>query len=525
MDSASTLLSKSSEPNRRLPKPSVSIRSALLFLALAGGIGWMTLRVLATDYVNADAMSRWAKVLGLAGAPVSRLENLGLLAPQIPIHILVPFYYIPGMRSGGAPYLLSAFLGAMLLGMWSGQLARRGYPRTIRALYVLLLAIHPFFLWPATSGSKQILSMFVFYALCVLLGRVADVHSARRLILSGFGLVLAFLTDERFLYLFLVLIPLLPLIMSREMLKQAPGTFYVVACTPMVFAFLGWAYLNWVFSNDAWRFLRDQESAFRGAWAIAQHVGWLSEHGGKIGTPLRWSLTIFVASFPVALLLFWRNLGDRQFVRIAGLFCALPVLGTVAATTNFMIAHPLEILIMLVPATMALISISASTRPSGHVLPLAFLLFGALGGWMSIWWSPTVEMDQWLRAAFFQQRQKERFEGEKALGEWLAKHREPTMIDDRLAYPAMVVRGDAAGLLLPFSDEFQRSIMQRAAISEQVAVPNPHAGEGAFDQINQKLPWLYETGAPGYQLVYDYMHWRVYRRVGPAYKPNLTAAR
>jgi hypothetical protein len=301
--------------------------------------------------------------------------------------------------------------------------------------------------------------------------------------------------------------------MDRKMLHDAPGTFYTVACTPVALAFLSWAYLNWVFNHDVWYFLKSPESAFRGSWSMTQYVPWLHDYGGRWLAPLRWSIIGFGISFPVAWLLAFRNRERGKFLKVAAISIALPVFGTVLATVNFVLAHPLDMLALIVPAVMVLIALSTPVRWYQHAAPLAMLAVGAAGGWLTFWWSPTGEMDHWLKAVILKQPQEDRFAPEKALGEWLDKNRQSTMIDDHAAYPALVVRGDAAGLFLPYSSKFQLSLMRRQVLTDQVVVPDPSRGAGAGDMINRGLPALYSSGASGFQLVYDYLGWRVYRRI------------
>ncbi len=511
MASASKPPLNSSAPKQL--RPILGWRSVLALLPLAGLLAWATIRVLEAGFINAEALSRWAKVLGLAVSDAGRFENLGVMSPQVPVHLLMPFYYIPGLRQGAAPYLFSCLLGALLLALWYGQLARRAVPRWARCVAVLLVAAHPFFLWLATSGSKLIISLFLHFALATLLARIISGLEGRQHILFAFVLVMGFLTDERFLYVFLLLVPLMPFVMPRRMLLKSPVSFYVVACTPMLFSFLSWAYLNWVFYRDAWQFLVGQESEFGAALQQAPFTPWLGQYGGQFLAPLGVAAATLVLAFPAILLLAWRNRQDREFRKILLVCMAIGVGTTTLGTATRTLTHPLETSFVAISYTMALISLEAhrNTHSRNWAL-LATLALGLPGGWAVFTWIPTQEQSQWRSALFYRETPSARFTSELALGDWLRENRQPTMIDDRLAYPAVVARGNAEGLLLPYSEGFQQTIRNRRLSVPQVAVPDPRHGDGFKDSINNALPDLYPSGAPGYRLVYDHAHWRVYRQ-------------
>jgi hypothetical protein len=142
---------------------------------------------------------------------------------------------------------------------------------------------------------------------------------------------------------------------------------------------------------------------------------------------------------------------------------------------------------------------------------VALLALGLLAGWRAATWSAPPELEQW-RNAVFGRPQGELFTGERALGQWLAANRRSSMLDDHFAYAAIVSRGDARGLLLPFSAEFKIGLQANRPGVDQVVVPNPAVGENARDLINARFPRLYLEGLDGYALVYDHMDWRVYQR-------------
>jgi hypothetical protein len=82
----------------------------------------------------------------------------------------------------------------------------------------------------------------------------------------------------------------------------------------------------------------------------------------------------------------------------------------------------------------------------------------------------------------------------------------------RSGFRAIVTRGDAASLLLPYSDEYRLAMRSEWPNVEQIAVPDPDTDQGKYDEINYRFPKLYESGMQGFERVYDEGGWRVYRR-------------
>jgi hypothetical protein len=143
---------------------------------------------------------------------------------------------------------------------------------------------------------------------------------------------------------------------------------------------------------------------------------------------------------------------------------------------------------------------------------LLFLALSCAMAWLSFSWSATVDMQRW-QAAVFGESLQETKPGDVALGQWLKSNRQATLLDDKAAYRVIVARGDAENLILPFSSEYKLTLKNQWPDIQQLAISDPHHVHAGEDFLNQRFPQLYERGMPGYQRVYDYQHWRVYRRV------------
>lgn len=481
----------------------------LVFLAAALALCACTAWLLAHHYVNDYALLHWAKSLAILDADRIRVEYLGLVYPHLPFYLLFPFHYLPALDSGAAPYLASGLVAASLLAWWYRDLARCGYGRGARLACVALLAAHPFFLWAATTGTQMALTLALYYALCISLTQLVRVGTTRSYMILGFVITLCFFADERTVYLLIALLPLFPLLLPRNILQQAPIGAYMIAFTPWALVFLAWAYLNWLFLHDPWHFLTALDSTFRGAANDVLYLPWLRDYGPRPGKVVLVTLAYGLLAFPLLLPLLWQTRRDRGLQGAAAIAFLLPMLATLLATGDLFLPHPLYMLFLLAAAAMAALPIGAAGPDWRPNILVAALALSTAGGWVVFPWMPTKDMALW-RAALAGGHPEPPYAAERALGEWLAANREPTMLDDRHAYAALVARGDARDLILPFSRSYKAHLLRRELTVSQIVAPDPrYRGP---DQINEHYPNLYVQGMAGYRLVYNQPPWRVYQR-------------
>lgn len=485
--------------------------SAAVFLVAAMALSGVVLWLLHNQYGNDFALSRWAKVVEVLDADQFRFEYLGLLYPHFPIYALMPFYYLPGLRDVAAPYLLSVLIGAGLLALWNHHLAQKGYNLSLRLLLVLLVAVHPFFLWSTTTGSQNALSMVMFYLLYLAISRLMHEQDTRSFIALAVVLAVYFFVDERTSYLFIGLLPLIPLIVPRRMLAESISSVYVIIAAPLLIVMLSWAYLSWIFQDDAWLFLSSPASSFRGAFADAPYVSWLRHYGGTYLSSLTVILVASATAFPVLLWLLYHSARHALLLRATIVLFAHPIIAATLATANYFLAHPADMLFLFAAGYMAGTVLIPRESPKSRAIMLVLLLIGCIGGWATFLITPTVEMERWQQALRTRLPDSAQ-DADRELARWLDQNSTPTLIDDRLGYRAVAYRSDTSGLLLPFSKEFKLALMQRPLAVPQVAVPDPRPGLGGQDMINQRFPDLYQKGLPGYRLVFDQGYWRVYRR-------------
>lgn len=484
------------------------------FVVSALALSGFTLYLLSSGYVNADAVGNWASVIGTVSADEVRLEHFGLVYPHLPLYTLVPFYFLEPLRSPAAPYLLSSVMGALLLAHLYTGLRERGWDRIRGGLLLLLVAVHPAFLWSVTNGSAQAMSLLFFYFLIVSSLRLRTDGSSRVHMVLGTLLAIYFFADPRTMYVAASLLLLLVLVGSREMLAESALSMYVVVFLPYVFAFLAWTYLGWMALESPWIFLSDPTSAFRGAASYAEFVPWLRSYGGDLLVPLAVGVAGSALCAPLLAWLAATGEGVEDGLdREAALFAlSVPAVTLAIATFTNFAAHPALILFLVAGSVAAVLRRLRPGRVATPILAL-LLLAGAVGGWTAFErWSPEAEGERWIAAARGDSVEAV-FRDELVLGQWL-QGKEGVLMGTEVGYPAIVARGRADGLLLPYTTPYQVALVSGQLGSNYVAVPDPTGGQGGLAPLNRAFPRLYEAGYPGYVRVYDNRNWRVYRREG-----------
>ena len=488
-------------------------RSAMLLLFVLCSIvlAAVSVWVLQHNYLNNNAMLRWSQVLTTLSAPTLRVEDFGLVYPAIPVYLLSVFFVVPGLNSPLAPYLLSVLIGSALLVLWFIHLRReKGYSNRFTLLLVLLVGSHPFFLWSVTTGTEKALSLFMFYLLCLSFVRLAHLQDVRAFIMLGWVLAVYFLIDQRTLFLFLALLPLLPLLAPPAMLRESARSVYLMFALPLVIFVCSWAYVNWVFRGTPWLFITAPDSGFLGSRLLVDQTPWLQDMGGYLLEPTVISLLLSLLAFPVLLWIILHARRNVLLLRSTLVFFLHPLLALVMATYAYFIDHPVGILFLFIAALMAIFMLLPRLGTRQRRVLVLLLILGNSGGWLAMSYAPTPDMRNW-RNALLGQSLPGAFEPENRLGQWLAKNRHPTLMDNTLGFRTILARQDAYGLVLPNSKEFKLALKHSALRIDQIVVIDPRVSDAARDQITQRYPDLYDHGLPSHSLVYDQDYWRVYR--------------
>ena len=487
----------------------------LLFAALLLGFAALALWLLAHGYVSEFSLHRWSKVIAAADAGEFRIENIGLFYPHAPIYLLALFHGLPGVASAQAPHFLAVLVGAILFMFWNQHLRRKGYTLRQRLGLIALLASHPFVLWAVSSGLHNALTLLGFYLFCYGCYLVVSQHDVRALVFVAFMLAFFFFTDERTLFVFLALLPLVPFLASPRMVEESLTSVYAIVAFPLLIAMGAWLYMNWIFHGNPWTFLEAPDSSFRGAWNAIDSSPWLLNWGGEWLMPMLIAALLALASFPVVMYLAWHFAHKkRQLVATLVLFVH-PIIATGLATVGYFLPDVLGMVFLLTGASMAVLLIMPRLRGVRIAHLMVLLALGNLAGWAVLAWDADPETRVW-RDSLLGHALPEAHPEDVRLGAWLNDHDQATLLDDRVAYRVIVNRGHGRNLLLPFSGQFKNAIKARDPRVAQILVRNPQAPHARMDRVGERYPDLYRGGMPGYARVYDDGVWRVYRRTSNA---------
>lgn len=485
--------------------------NVVLFWFATAALGLVVIGLWQNHYTGDLALRYWAKLLAVLDSTGIRLENLGALYPHGRFYALAPFHYLGPLDSPGAPYLVSALVAAGLIVLWNHHLRRAGHPASFRAVLIGLALVHPALLWNATNGALGTISLLFFYLLYMAALRMVQHRDIHSFIMLGVVLALFFFVDEVTFYLFVALVPLLALMVPRQILVSAPLSAYVILATPLMVVILGWLYFNWVFYGTPLAFLSEPHSGFLGARQDVEHIRWLRTYGGEWVAPGAVAAVLTAAAYPVLFLLLGRAARHPAHFSAAIVLLLHPVVAVALATYDYFLSHPMEIVALVVAGVMAELTMLDSRRPHVRWAAIGLLSAGVVGGWYGFLHDATPAMQRWA-SALVAPVSAGPHSGDAALGRWLNRNRGVTLMDEGTAYRVIAARGDAEGLVLPFSDSFKIELRRGRPGLDMVVVPDPGTARGRRDAINQRWPELYKAGIPGYSLVYDDDGWRVWRR-------------
>jgi membrane protein XagC len=477
------------------------------FLGLTGAFAALALWLLSRHYLNDAALWSWSVVIGSLDAPQGGFNRFVLLYPQVQYYLLTLLSWVPGLKTPQLPYLLSAATAAALLTHFTLRLRQAGLSRPLVALLVAAIGLNPLFLWGATNGGGEALGMTLYYLLGLSLIVLRYSHSLHAHMILGFTLLLFFITDARSLYLSLTLLPLMPLIVQRHILRLNPVAPLLVIYSPLLFMIGIWLALNWLYTGDSLAFLKDPASPFLGARISADYLPWRAGFGGQFWSATALSAALLLLCYPALVMVLLAPVRrSRVFAAGVGL-AGMPVFASGLATWAEFTQSPADILVFVIGGVMALLTTGRIARHRPRLLVL-LLCAGSAGSVALFQHYPAVGMDGWF-AAFGGRVAQAPKQGDLALGLW-AREVDGLMLDENTGYAVIGARGDARGLYLTFSDRFKQSVNAGKPVTDWVAVPAPERNVRRRDQVAHNFPHLYEEGLPGYLLAYDRAGWRVY---------------
>ncbi|MBB5881534.1 hypothetical protein GGR74_002737 [Xanthomonas arboricola] len=338
------------------------------------GLPAFLVAVVALSLLSQPLLLQSAGSAAPAIAPAAGLPATGVLAWAINL----------GLDSWNLPFQVWPFLAvaanALFLSLLWRDLAGvfgRGWASGL----TVLVGCNPLFLLPIAAGGSHALGLLAFYGLCRTLRRLqTPVEAFTYLRIAGWLCILLCL-DLQTLALSTMVAPWLLLVMPPQMLRKAPGSFYLVCYLPFAFLVGMWAYVNLTVFNAPWPTL---SSIGQGAHPLPLP---LAEHAQDWSSAVRWGVAAVVC-FPVlALLARSRSSAlTRGVVASAG-----TVLCAAALSFAFGWAGFDALLLLWVPAALLLRALHADQRTQAAGL----LLLGLIG---AAWVQPQ-GWGSWMRAA------------------------------------------------------------------------------------------------------------------------------
>lgn len=477
------------------------------FIALTLAFSGVALWMISRNYLNDTALWSWGTVVGSLEAPQGGFNRFVLLYPQVQYYLLTVFSLIPGLKSPQMPYLISAAAAAGVLTHFTIRLRYTGAGWPMTAALVALIALNPVFLWSATNGGGEMLGITLFYMLGLAMIVLRYSHSLHAHMMLGFVLLLFFITDARSLYLAITLVPMLPLVVQRHILRLNPVAPILVLYLPLLFMIGIWLALNWIYTGDSLSFLKDPASPFLGARVSSEFLPWRAAYGNEFWSATAISAGLLAICYPVLLLIQLPPV-RRSRVYAAGVgLVGMPILASGLATWAEFTQSPADILVFVIGGVMAVLTTGMLLRNRGGQV-LALLAAGVIGSIALFQRYPAQGMDGWFDALAGRTTQPPRQE-DLRMGLW-ARNIDGLMMDEYTGYAVIAGRGSAKGLYLTFSDRFKQALGRGYPTAEWIAVPSPERDPNQRDQIRHHFPKLYADGIAGYTLVYDRGGWRVY---------------
>jgi hypothetical protein len=422
-----------------------------------------------------------------------RLELIGFTYPPLPF-LLTAIWIHP---------LTPSFLASLAAGATAWLLLRHLLQTNLSPLTKIILlgalAFTPASLYIATQSLTEMATLLLFLLAWLAFLRFTRYAETLSGFISGMILGLAFFFNVYALFFSFVYAFASPLfyrwqrVFQRERKWQADLTLVVVIGFPTWLAFFSWAYLNWIFSGNAWLFLTDPNAPLFTFFSSSP-----ISTGGFFPTlayslqeltrvPIYLGVAILVAIYsPKRLAAYLAPFGVIAFVRLIG--------------WNYT-----EAMAIATYSVVALAAIPRQTEKGWKKLLIPLAIFHFLLNLNSPYQS--TELKVWERVILRQEMQtSDAFELQAA--RWLCGlPNQSILADDRAAYRLIARCEHARAFLLPADGKFLMALHAPDQFVDYVLVHRTETPSG--DQVSQR----YATAPPpGFAVIAYWEDWVVYQR-------------
>lgn len=445
-----------------------------------------------------------ARMLELSGTAVLTAEGRASINDALTAYPALPYLMTSAVRvlvKGGIPALVSAAIAGGFAAATIGAVLRRsGYRRATALLITAAFVANPVFLFGLSEGPGIVLLLLGLLLLYHGFFALREEGDAPQVMAVSFALVIIGFAHPYGMVLCLAALPFLVLAVPPPIMARSPAGLMMSLLFPLAFGVLSFAYINWLFIQEAWAFIGPAQASF-GTAGVADE--------GLFRCIVSTTLAL-AATGPVALvgLMMIRSEPDRLWPGIAatGLAVSAAALGLAFGYST----HPG---LVLMPALALAVTVAARWPRSPKRGPAVFALamLGMVGGALVIFLSDRADATNWRRAALGAAADGVSYAAEKDLAVFLAP-RSDVLLDAKGNLGLIGWMGSAEGLVVPGDITFENALFTRRPGTRFVAVRERTEDPARTDRVMGAFDELYARGMPDYQIVYDKEGWRVFER-------------
>lgn len=468
--------------------------ASVFVLSLTAGLLFLLLSLQHAGYTSLASLDLWGRTL-LAADGAVRAPSIVAAFPTLPyLSAITAQLLAPAFGSAILPMIAALFYALMIAG-WFRAFGTEGFGQGFTVLAVLLLGTNPILLRSIADGPGWASFHAGLSMLAIGLFNLRRDHRITDVILVALALPLMILSDPTGLVVCIAAIPFIALSIPVPQMCRSPFGVLLTLLFPAAFILFGFAYTNWIFNDDPWRFL-GRFAELRIAPPLPGADFWLA-------------LAATVAAAPILPAIIARSRRQRGLRRAALAIggCALAAILLGWVTTVWV--SPLQSAAIAVPLAMAAATRWPRNRPGADLAILAMLALGWLGGGAACWAAPDSESAR-LRAAIAGAPIAAADAELAALG--LALQGQSDILFDAEAAPSAIAhRGGADGISAASTMRFRLAGLRQYSDAQIQVVRDIRSPRGA-DAMGRTFPQLHASGPPGYRLLHDGPEWRAWIR-------------
>lgn len=445
-------------------------------------------------------------IIALHGAP-PHLENIGLVYPPVPFLGALIFAWF---KVVWGPQLLSALGSAILATLALSEVKRLGHGKTVYYLFAAVFLIHPLVLFSATLGRTAVLFALLLFFYIYMIIRFSYLGTVFNLFVAGLTIGLMTFVRYETIFILLFMTPVIHIVTGglKFRTKGAVLSLFLINLTTPVFAFLSWAYLNWLFTGDWLNFLHSPYAYFRNI--ELQGLYNLDSLQARYNV-----LQSFWSVFSKAALVFSPfffsvyRIGNFSIVW----FALAPLFAIVFAAFAGLTQFALDEFLVLIPLAGLLRAFEFREMTIRHKRVFYGLIVFSIPLSLYLFVNSSFREEREFGRLFLGEKPKPMLEAERKLAKYIeinVPEGKRILLDDANGYPIIAYSGDPDRFLLPYQYAFRSAVISPISFVDGFIVADPRSPEGKVDLLNQFHPRIFLDGFPGAYLAKELEPWRFY---------------